>query len=211
MSAPSCRARRYGRRPVWSAAIVCAVALAPCIAADPLAALQACRALPDATARLACFDRESAALAPSPAPVASPVVAAAPVAAAGAPSLPVPEPVSAPAQPPAPGAAPPAAAPAMTPEQQFGLSPAAIAARERATGTTPAEQAEIRARIERYDQLADGHVVFTLDNGQVWRQLLSGADLLEKPGDVVTISRGWLGSYWLQLQSGRGCKVVRIR
>jgi hypothetical protein len=54
-------------------------------------------------------------------------------------------------------------------------------------------------------------VVFTLDNDQVWRQLAAEGDLLAKEGDAVTVSRGLLGSYWLQLKSGRGCKVTRLR
>jgi hypothetical protein len=53
--------------------------------------------------------------------------------------------------------------------------------------------------------------VFTLDNGQVWRQISTEADLLAKQGDAVTISRGLLGSYWLALKSKRGCKVTRLR
>ena len=54
-------------------------------------------------------------------------------------------------------------------------------------------------------------MVFTLDNDQVWRQLNAEGDLLAKPGDVVTVSRGFLGSFWLQLANGRGCKVTRLR
>ncbi len=50
----------------------------------------------------------------------------------------------------------------------------------------------------------------TLDNDQVWRQLVVEGDLLMKPGDAVTISRGVLGSYWLQTASKRGCKVTRV-
>jgi hypothetical protein len=33
---------------------------------------------------------------------------------------------------------------------------------------------------------------------------------MAKGGDAVTISRGLLGSYWLQLPSKRGCKVNRV-
>jgi len=91
------------------------------------------------------------------------------------------------------------------------LSAGAIAAKERAAGTRPAETTKIDARITGLQLNATGRVVFTLDNGQVWRQLLVEADMLAKLGDAVTISRGWLDSYWLQLRSGRGCKVVRVR
>jgi len=91
------------------------------------------------------------------------------------------------------------------------LSAGAIAAKERAAGTRPPETAKIEARITGLQLSASGRVVFTLDNGQVWRQLLVEADMLAKLGDSVTISRGWLDSYWLQLRSGRGCKVTRVR
>jgi hypothetical protein len=91
------------------------------------------------------------------------------------------------------------------------LSAAAIAAKERAAGARPAETVKIEARITGLALNGTGRVVFTLDNGQVWRQLLVEADMLAKLNDAVTISRGWLDSYWLQLRSGRGCKVVRVR
>ncbi len=54
-------------------------------------------------------------------------------------------------------------------------------------------------------------MVFTLDNGQVWGELEPDGDLQAKPGDLATISRGWLGSYWLQVKSGRASKVSRVR
>jgi hypothetical protein len=57
----------------------------------------------------------------------------------------------------------------------------------------------------------EGRTLFTLDNTQVWRQLESDGDMLAKLGDSATISRGLLGSYWLQLKNGRGCKVTRAR
>ena len=56
-------------------AVVCLGWIAPCYAAEPLAGLLACRTLSDAAARLACFDRETAAL---EAKVAAPAAAAAP-------------------------------------------------------------------------------------------------------------------------------------
>jgi hypothetical protein len=107
--------------------------------------------------------------------------------------------------------APPRAAPVLDREQQFGLPEHTVTAKEVAAGTRAADAAKIEAHLARIAPAADGHVVFTLDNAQVWRQLESQGDLLSKPGDAVTISRGWLGSYWLQLKSGRGCKVSRLR
>jgi hypothetical protein len=172
--------------------VVCSAQVwTPCWAADPLAGLLACRELTDAEARLACFDRETAALARVP---------AAPVAAA---------PLTTPATPtPAAPAAPP-----LTPEQKFGLSPSAIVAKEDAAATqAPPKEAKLQARIIALALAGDGRTLFTLDNSQVWRQLeANGTDVMARLGDGVTISRGMLGSYWLQLKTGRGCKVTRLR
>jgi hypothetical protein len=104
-------------------------------------------------------------------------------------------------------AAPP---PTSAPEQVFGLPPMKVAAKESAAaGRT--ELAELRARLIGLDRPLDGRVVLTLDNGQVWRQVSPGDELLLKTGDIVTLSRGALNSYWLDTPSGRRSKVTRIR
>jgi hypothetical protein len=95
--------------------------------------------------------------------------------------------------------------------QNFGLSPAAIAAKEVAAGQRPAELARLRAHVAELSRAGDGRMVFTLDNGQIWLQVLDEGDLLLRPGDAVTISRGLFHSYMLQAASGRGCRVTRIR
>jgi hypothetical protein len=158
--------------------------VAPGHAEESLQALFACRGISDATTRLACFDRETASLARSSAPSVSP----APATVAQAP-----------------------AAPVLNPEQKFGMSEGAISAREVAAGTRAVDLARIESHITALSASADAPIVFTLDNGQVWKQLKHGDEMLAKIGDGVTISRGLLGSYWLQLQSGRGCKVTRVR
>jgi hypothetical protein len=97
------------------------------------------------------------------------------------------------------------------PQQQFGLPERKVVEQEVAAGRRPAEATKIEARITGLAPGPDGRLVFTLDNDQVWRQLLSEGDLLTKPGDTVTISRAFLGSYWLNTANGRGCKVTRLR
>ncbi len=182
--------------------VVCSVVYAaPCWAApappaDPLAGLLVCRELPDPAARLACFDRETAALARMP---------RVPVAAA---------PIMTPATTPGAATTSPAkpTAPPLTPDQKFGLSPSAIAANEDAAATKAPHEAKLQARITALALVGDGRALFTLDNSQVWQQLeANGTDVMAKLGDAVTISRGMLGSYWLQMKSGRGCKVTRLR
>jgi hypothetical protein len=203
MSKPS----RYGAAG-WQlagcAATLCLACAGPCEAADSLGRVLACRGIDDAAARLACFDREAAALAPGPvAHAASPALASPPAAPAAPPV------VAAAARVPAAPAV--AASPAPDATQQFGLPERAVAAQEVAAGTRPAEVKKIGAHVTKFAPGPDGRLVFTLDNDQVWRQLLSEGDLLMNPGDTVAISRGFLGSYWLQTASGRGCKVTRVR
>lgn len=107
-------------------------------------------------------------------------------------------------------AAPAPVAPPLDPKKQFGLPAVTVAKQEVAAGTRAADASKIEAHITKVSQTPDGRAVVTLDNDQVWRQLLIEADLLIKPGDAVTISRGVLGSYWLQTASKRGCKVTRV-
>jgi hypothetical protein len=168
-----------------------------------LAPLLACRSITDSAARLACFDRETAALASVPAES----LAAVPGAPAASPSAAAPaasQSVAAPSAPEHP-------ARALDAQQSFGLSGSAIAANEEAAGARPAKLAKIESRVVGLSLTGNGRTVFTLENSQMWRQLESDGDMLAKLNDVATISRGVLGSYWLQLKSGRGCKVMRIR
>lgn len=98
----------------------------------------------------------------------------------------------------------------LAPEQTFGLSQAAIAAKQPAAAQ-PRVLAEFEARVVKIGYRSDGRAEFALDNGQVWRQLSAGDDLLVEPGSAVKLSRAALGSYRLSTAAGRGCKVTRIR
>ena len=105
---------------------------------------------------------------------------------------------------------PPAAAP-LTPEQKFGLDTKAVAAKESEAGHPRAEVDAVSAKLTALNTLADGRAVYTLDNGQIWRTLSPGPDLLLAVGDTVRVTRGVLGSYALVLKSGRTVKVMRVR
>jgi hypothetical protein len=182
--------------------LVCLVCAPPCLAAEPLAGVLACRAITDSAARLACFDRETAALASAPAfsSAAAPGAPAAQAAAATPDNN----------TPPAIAAAPRPTAPVLDAQQSFGLSGSAIAAKEEAVAARPAKLAKIEGRIVALALTGNGRTLFTLDNTQVWGQIESDGDMLAKLGDAAVISRGMLGSYWLQLKNGRGCKVSRV-
>ena len=200
---------------VWAVLLAALLWNTPCPAAEPLAPLLACRALADAAERLACFDRETAHLAGA----APAVAAAAAVAAPPGPSAPKMPPASPTVSAPAPASAPAAAsgasqvgvaaAPANS-KENFGLSATAVSQKEVAAGTRPAELKSIDAHVVAVSSTGTGLATFTLDNGQVWRQLSPEGDLLSRPGDRVTVSLGLLHSYWLQNKNGRGCKVTRV-
>jgi hypothetical protein len=190
---------------LWPAALAGLLCTAAYPASEPLTPLLACRTVADPAARLACFDRESARLLPAPAATAT----------TPAPALvSAPAPVSTPAPAPAPAAtatsAASAAIPAPNAKENFGLSEGAVAKKEVDAGARPKELSSIDAHIVAVSVAGAGLTTFTLDNGQVWRQLSAEGDLLAKPGDPVTVSRGVFRSYWLQTKSGRGCKVTRI-
>ena len=190
-------------------------------AQPPLGSLLACRSIQNDSARLACFDRESATIAPmanSPAATttgpmaatpANPAVAAtaAPAAPVGATSAPLAYAAATPAAAP-PSATPPAAP--LDPVATFGLSTQTLAERETAAGLRKKDVQSITAHISRLSTPKSGRMVFDLDNHQVWQQMGADGDLMAKPGDEVKIWRGMLGSFWLQASTGRGCKVTRL-
>lgn len=197
-------------RAVGAGALVLALALLagmPCRASGPLDGILACRHVADNASRLACFDRESAALAnPAHASAAgAPEPRAAPSPAAVARAQPSRGDTAAAGNAAAPGAT-------LDPQQTFGLAPERILAREEAVRRLPPQLDHITAHIAFISATADGRAVFTLDNHEAWVQLVPGEDLYAKPGDVVKISRALLGSYWLVVKSRRGgCKVTRLR
>jgi hypothetical protein len=162
------------------------VSMGVCEAADSVADMAACRAIADPAARLACFDHAAA----------TPSGGAGTATAATAAAAPASEP-------------PPA--PLLTPQQQFGLPERAVVAQEVAAGTRSADANKVDATVTKVVTAADRRQVYTFDNGQVWRQLTHSGDILAKAGDAATISRGLLGSYWLQIKGGRGCKVSRLQ
>jgi len=147
--------------------------------------LLACRHVTPSAARLTCFDRTSAALA-----------------------LPA---VSSPAR--SSKLSAPAMKAALDPHSTFGLPSATIVKREAfAAGVHVKHLSHLTAHVVRLLQAPDGGAIFDLDNGQVWEQLdPDGTDMYTKPGDSVEISRGSLGSYWLDTPSRHRCSVVRLR
>ena len=80
----------------------------------------------------------------------------------------------------------------------------------------PGEVTEITAGVIEFARTARGKALFVLDNGQVWRQIDSdGTAVLDpSPGRPmrVTIGRGALGSYNLEIEGRNGLiKVNRLK
>jgi hypothetical protein len=195
------------KRDDWSAALFLMAALIAggesCRAEGTLSSLLACRDVADAGARLACFDRESAAMAsPGAAVAATAPAAAAPAAAAPAAAAPAAAAAAAAVTPPGP---------VLDPKQQFGLPEREVARQQVAAGARAPDVAKVQARVVGLALTGDGRTVVSLDNDQVWRQLAADADLFLKLGDTVTISRAFLGSFWLATPTKRGSKVTRVR
>jgi hypothetical protein len=149
-------------------------AASPSLASGSLAALLACRKLEASAARLACFDRQSGALAAQRS---------------------VPESHT-----------------TLNAHETFGLAPTQVAARAEAVAHAPKPLDALTARVSSIARAADGREVFTLDNAQVWVQLVADGSWLDvRTGEQVRVSRGWLDSYRLSLPSHEGFKVKRVR
>ncbi|WP_114394107.1 hypothetical protein [Oleisolibacter albus] len=71
-----------------------------------------------------------------------------------------------------------------------------------------APEQEVKATIAALRQNAEGRMVFTLDNGQVWLQRDSASVRL-KAGDVVTVKPGALGTY--NLIGGGSGLIIKVR
>lgn len=200
---------RLSRRPAPCGAVLTVLACLALLTGTALAApaprsevgkLLACRSVTPDTARLQCFDRASAALARSITAADATPPSNEVAAAAGASRRPVARQASS------------SRGTDLDPHRTFGLSSAAILAREVRSGVRRKSISSITARVTGLGATSDGRVIYDLDDGQTWRELVADGEAPPvKSGDRVQISRGWLDSYWLQTASGRGCKVERLR
>jgi hypothetical protein len=152
-----------------------------------LATLNACKAVPEAAARLACYDaalgRAAATPASAPAPAAAPVAPVAPAA---------PAPVAA-------AAAPPVAAPGPTRADDFGLN--------QPRPETVLQQIESRV-VGRFEGWAPGTRI-ELANGQVWEVVDGSRAAYDMASPAVRIKRGMLGSFFLEIEGVSATPRVR--
>jgi hypothetical protein len=71
--------------------------------------------------------------------------------------------------------------------------------------------AVLEARVTAVTERAQGQLVIELDNSQVWLQTDLDARLGVRPGVLVRIRPGVLGSFFLKPESGSGARVKRLR
>lgn len=76
----------------------------------------------------------------------------------------------------------------------------------------PEEAKQITAKVRSARSEGYNKWTLTLDNGAVWRttEALRGF-ATPKSGATVTLTKGALGSYWLQVGNGRPAKAMRVR
>ena len=164
------------------------LAASAALAAEPAdSALGRCRTLPDAAARLVCYD----ALPLPPAPPVAPVVLAPP-------ALP-----QAAAKPAAPAVtaltAVPAATVAPTPEAAFGLESRRAAVQD------------ISSSLSGLFEGWDRNTRFTLANGQVWQVSDGSSASLYLRDPKVTVRRAAMGSFRLEIAgTNQAPRVVRV-
>lgn len=98
-------------------------------------------------------------------------------------------------------------------ESSFGLQNSATGARvEQAKPEQSEEQlSSVTARISDVSSMRDGLKMFALDNGQTWRQLTASTAPTPKAGDRVSVRRGALGSFLMEVPSGPALRVRRVK
>jgi len=96
-------------------------------------------------------------------------------------------------------------------ENMFGANSNVAEAPKTAGEPERQELKEIRGQVASLHRTADGMIVLTLDNDQVWHQEDSGATLIIDAGDSVTITRASLGTFRITDKRGHSARFKRVR
>jgi hypothetical protein len=84
-------------------------------------------------------------------------------------------------------------------------------AQKRNPGTFRPQQNEaLTGKIIALREGAEGRLIFTLDNGQVWAQAESRPSIRFAVGDAVRLEHGAMSSLWLAADHDRKTRVKRI-
>ncbi len=167
-----------------SLAIAAALGMGSAAGAEDIgAAVRACRAEADDALRLACYDL-----------AAGRAKALEPTAATPAASQP---------------AASPAAAP--SPEDKFGRERQLAYEEDQKRAEATHAVGELESSIAGIEKRMDGLLTFTLDNGQVWRQVRPDSRFSINDGDAIRIQPGSLGSFILSGPTKKSTRVTRVK
>jgi hypothetical protein len=169
--------------PLHALAIVALLGTGNAIASEDIAAaVNACRAEADDARRLACYDR-AVGRGNGNAPAAAPAAAA---------------------------TAAPTPAPAQT-EDSFGRERQLAHEEDQKRAEATRAVGELLATIVGLEKRMDGLMTFTLDNGQVWRQVRPDSLFSVKQGDAIRIQPGSLGSFILSGPTKKSTRVTRVK
>ncbi len=109
------------------------------------------------------------------------------------------------------GAANDDAAPPQTPEERFGRSGAMNREESDRMEREARDLTELNATATEIWTRADGLMIITLDNGQIWKQNRPDSLFRLKVGERVKIQPAALGSFLLSGPSKRSTRVTRIK
>ncbi|MFK7915841.1 MAG: hypothetical protein AB8B93_18135 [Pseudomonadales bacterium] len=101
------------------------------------------------------------------------------------------------------------AAAATDPAAEFGMNQ--VVAERRGTKVKETAPEAISAVVVSISKRANGTLVLSLDNDQIWQQRKKDRGLRVKVGDTVTIKRGVLGGYRLTARGNKAFKVTRLK
>jgi hypothetical protein len=99
----------------------------------------------------------------------------------------------------------------LSPEDKLGLSEQQVQRLETKGAAQPQNINALQAHIVSTTAGSRGRDVYVLDNGQTWQQTEAQLDFSARPGDVVTIKKGAIGSFWLFNGPRQATRVKRLR
>jgi hypothetical protein len=92
---------------------------------------------------------------------------------------------------------------------QFGMT-ADVAHKRNPEVFRPQRSEALTGKIVDLREGAQGQLIFTLDNGQVWAQVESRPSIHFAVGDAVHLEHGAMSSLWLAADRARKTRVKRI-
>ena len=95
-------------------------------------------------------------------------------------------------------------------EASFGLQGSSSETRNE-DSSAEADQAALTARVSNVSSSRDGMKTIKLDNGQTWRQITGSNAVFLEAGDPITVKRGALNSFIMQVPNGGPLRVRRIK